>query len=153
MLKSTYRSFATTTGNGGASDPLVVATAELSVIVNRWVNEFRADHPPLERNEMPNSSFGQTSWVGDYRNASNAVSQPQMGAIEKLGQMINQDTGVLRKIMKVKTKTTSLDLADRILQAIERTDALHNGELHIIPNPRWSQEKWLEWKRGCENDF
>src|SRR5215831_524508 len=43
-----------------------------------------------------------------------------------------------------------LSQVDLILEAIERTDLLHT-DLHVIPNPNWDQERWVEYmeNRGC----
>ncbi len=50
-----------------------------------------------------------------------------------------------RQFLRVKnrqTKYTSLHVADAILSALERPELLHNGTVRVIPNPRWTKEKW-----------
>jgi hypothetical protein len=41
-------------------------------------------------------------------------------------------------------------MADKILTAMSLADMLGN-EIHVIPNPNWSQERWQAWaaERGC----
>ena len=68
-----------------------------------------------------------------------------------LALRIKMDKRQLERMIARKWKNTSLILADRLLVAIGRSEALSNGELQIIPNPRMSMEAWIEkmQERGC----
>ena len=46
-----------------------------------------------------------------------------------------------------------LSQVDKVLQAIERPD-LVGTDIHVIPNPSWSQERWQEYmaERGCGDE-
>ena len=132
----------------------MVLTSELSAVVNHWIDEWRADRPLGEHatNHRPtHTKLGELSWVNDYRNQTRADPMPTMGAIEWLSEITGMQHRSLWRIIKCETKHTNYVLADKILQAIERTDATHNGEIRVVPNPRWSREKWLNYmeERGC----
>ena len=109
-------------------DPLVVSTHELATVLQRWVDEFRSDHSILPNDE-------------------------QAGAITLLAQSLSLDDRVITRILNEETLHTTLGLADEILQFIERPDATHNHEIHVVPNPMWSLDRWIEWyleeRRGC----
>jgi hypothetical protein len=46
-----------------------------------------------------------------------------------------------------------LSQADLVLRAIERAD-LYRTDIHVIPNPNWTQERWHEYmtERGCGDE-
>jgi|SRR5215831_409399 len=138
----------------GSSDALVVRTEELAKVVNQWIREWRADRPLGEHgtNQRPsNTHMGEMTWFNEYRNQTRAEPQPTMGAVEWLSDYLGLHTRSLWRIVKCETKHTNYTLADEILQAIERTDAIHIGEVRVIPNPIWSHEKWVRYmeERGC----
>jgi hypothetical protein len=45
----------------------------------------------------------------------------------------------------------TLSVAEALLMAIGKHYLLANGAIPVIPNPRWSQERWIEYmdERGC----
>ena len=100
-------------------DPLVVSTAGLAAIVNRWIEEHRADHPT----KRPGMSL---------------ADDIQYGAI----QWLVERSGVAeRSIGRLRTgegENTAFDIADRLLSAIGRTDLLH---VELQPYPRPSRRK------------
>jgi hypothetical protein len=140
----------------GYSDPLVVSTRELAAVLQRWIDEHRADHPIGEFAEGRGNNavnFGEQTWYGDYLEEYRAEPVTHYGAMEFLANSLSRDARVFRRILRVETQYTSLEVCDKILQLIERTDATHTGEIHVVPNPYWNQERWIEWylaeRRGC----
>lgn len=53
-------------------------------------------------------------------------------------------------IVRVEAKHTGLQMADALLSAMERSELL-GLEIDVIPNPQWSQERWVRYmqERGC----
>jgi hypothetical protein len=112
--------------NYAQSDPQVVPTEELAAVLRRASDEWEADHI----NEFdPRSQYSFTSVTGE---------------------LAGIDPRIVRKILLRETKYTNLHMADKILTALELTRFL-GVEIHIIPNPGWSQERWQAWaaERGC----
>jgi len=144
-----------TRSSNSTTDPLVVATPELAVVLQRWVDEFRVDHPVnvAGNRGSTNDVFGEHSWFSDYRQDSISENIVQQGAMTLLAEHLHRDTRVFTRILNLETAFTSLELADDILAFIERPDATHNGEIHVVPNPYWNQERWIDWyleeRRGC----
>jgi hypothetical protein len=112
--------------NYAQSDPQVVPTEELETVLRRASDEWERQHID-ELN--PRSQYSFTSVVGE---------------------LAGIDPRIVRKILLRETKYTNLHMADKILTAMSLADMLGN-EIHVIPNPNWSQERWQAWaaERGC----
>jgi hypothetical protein len=107
----------------GMSDPMVVRTSELKRAIEIWAKDRNFSEDPTEKFE---------------------------GKIA-LGRYLENESGVgvrlIWAIMKGESKVTTFVNADKIIAAIERPDLMPE----VIPNPRWSQERWLKYmeERGC----
>jgi hypothetical protein len=117
------------------SDPLVVRTIELARVLDNWINEWRSERP--------------------LQIDGNRWKQPgelYMGAIDTLSQRSGVPTRSIARVRRLETKWTNLHTADALLTAIERNDLLSDGTVNAVPNPRMSQERWIEYlaERGCE---
>jgi hypothetical protein len=136
-------------GKRNASSPLVVRTAELAAVLQRWVDEWRIEHPAEPMRSASGSNFeGElNTWFGAYLSDHKSESMPNSGALSKLSQGLSLDQRVFTRILRCESATTNYELADEILQFIERPDAIHTGEIRVIPNPRWSNERWQAWSR------
>ena len=69
---------------------------------------------------------------------------------EKTGLHVRRVSGIING----EYVCVPLSQADKLLQAIERTDLYHvvPARIHVIPNPNWSQERWQEYmeeRGGC----
>ena len=55
----------------------------------------------------------------------------------------------IHKVIKQQKKHVTLTTADRILTALDQSWRL--SQLEVIPNPRWSAERWADYmrERGC----
>jgi hypothetical protein len=106
----------------GTKDALVVKTNTLSPHVGKWVQRFNKEH-----GSSPN---GYSVW----------------SYFKERGIDHHQ----VVRVIDCKYEWTSLGLADRILQAIERTDLMHT-EIVAVPNPHWTQERWLAWQANCDS--
>jgi len=112
----------------------VVLTKELAPVLRAWV----------------------VRWMASYPRGQN-IGHNGGGGHEFLGPLewLHQESGVRpRQISRIKNEEqrfTSLTQAEALLMAISREHMLHTGEIHIIPNPNWSQEQYLEYmqERGC----
>jgi hypothetical protein len=129
---------------GGPKDGLVVLSKEIVPLVQRWIEIHRADHPISNYSEnAARDNSASSIMVGDYVSSYGAerVIAQEMGLAENGFEVKN----LLRQ------KYIGYARADRILSAIGETHALYDGRVHVIPNPNWSQEKWISWKedQGC----
>jgi hypothetical protein len=129
---------------GGPRDGLVVLAKEIVPLVQRYIEIHRADHPIFNSSENSArenrmSSVLPSEYVSSY-SAERVIAQ-EMGLSENGFEVKN----LLRQ------KYIGYARADRILSAIGETHALYDGRVHVIPNPNWSQEKWISWKedQGC----
>ena len=109
------------------SDPEVVPTEELASVLRRAMDEWENQHI---------DKF-------DHR--------VQYGFTSVVGELSGVDPRIIRRILLRDSKFTNLSIADKILTALELTRFL-GVEIHVIPNPRWSPERWNLWmaERGCE---
>lgn len=97
-------------------DREVVLTADLAVVVKRYVKAH--DRRFIVCDDLKNH-FNETFYSGIlYLEAHSGVS-----------------TRSLSRILNCKSKHTTFNLADKIIQAMERPD-LWGTELHVIKNPR-----------------
>jgi hypothetical protein len=124
-------------------DPLVVNTADLKIVLERFIIDFKARHDGKVR--IHKRVYGS---VGGYEEKG-WEDRLDISSQEGYVSWICRETGVsprrLWGILHLQSKHTSLDLADQILQGLEMTYVYHNGEVPVIPNPRWNQERWIKW--------
>ena len=116
------------TRSGGNTDPLVVLTADLAVVLKGWLDKHNGRFPNLDHNGV---------FVTGHQYIQN--QQPHINARS------------IYRILVCEAKHTSLRIADEILIAIDAPEALQDGRIVVIPNPLWGHEKWLVWKseQGC----
>jgi hypothetical protein len=88
-------------------DPCVVSTDDLAPIVSRFVARHKAQYPLVS--------------------AYDELAQRSGGVVT---------SATIRKVSKRTYLTLELYQADAILAAAGRPDALHNGEVSIMGNPR-----------------
>ena len=112
----------------------VVLTKELGPVLRAWVVRWLRAYPPRANHQEGNG----TEFMGPL-------------------QWLQQESGVrVRQISRIKNEEqlyASLSHAEALLMAIDREYMLHNGEIHIIPNPSWSQEQYVEYMQergGCD---
>jgi hypothetical protein len=108
----------------GSGEAEVVPGYELSEILREWVVRFLAERP-LDTN-------------GDF-----------VGPHAYLSEQTGIHTRRVSGIINGEFTLVPLSQADKLLQAIDRPDCLH--QIHVIPNPNWSPERWHEYmaERGC----
>ena len=106
----------------------VVRTRDLSRVMGTWINTYE---------ERPGAS--------KYRTMSG-----QGIIVMRSGVNPRQ----IRSIMNIKYRFTALATADKILVAIGKSDLLTNGQLQVVPNPRFDMETWIRLmkEKGCEFD-
>lgn len=74
-----------------------------------------------------------------------------MGPVQWLSQKTEINIRQIARITNEEVQTVGLSDAEKILIALDLEYLLSNGEIHIIPNPRWSLEKWVAYMQaqGC----
>jgi len=141
-------------GYSTAFDPLVVRTADLKAALDRYVKDFKSRHDGkthiLKKTYGSHGGhrIGERGWADDYD------TDTQQGATTWIAEQAGLSQRRIWGIMNNQTKHTSLDIADKIIQALEMTYVYHNGEVPVVPNPQWNQERWVRWmnRRGCSAD-
>jgi hypothetical protein len=118
-------------GAGGPRDGLVCRIDEIMPIIDEFIERHRAEHP------LPDDVSTHTL---THYGADSAISF-MMGLSER---------GISTRAIR-RQSLISFERADRILSAIGQEHAFQDGRVHVIPNPTWSQERWLAWKeeQGC----
>lgn len=117
----------------GMGDPLVVDARILAEVLKRVVQQHEFENRPEEADKM-------TSRVRLFSGQ----------------QFLQQETGLSEKRVRLLLTGqgwVTLGTADRVLTALGMTYLLTDGTLPALPNPRWSQERWVAWKNmagGCE---
>jgi hypothetical protein len=129
----------------------VVLTSDLSRILNRLIDIHLADHELYRgANFAGVDNHGSSGWA-EMSARRQKRNKPQAGPI----QWLSHETGVLprslHRIIHNESQYTRLTMVDQILTGLGLTHLLYDGTLKVIPNPRWSQERWLEYmeERGC----
>lgn len=117
--------------HGAPRDGLVCHVDEIMPILDRFIERHRAEHPLPEDN--------------------NTNTMNEIGADRVIAFMMGlADRGFSTRHFR-KQKLVSYERAERLLIALGQEHAFHDGRVHVIPNPLWSQERWLAWKeeQGC----
>jgi hypothetical protein len=142
-------------GYRASFDPLVVRTADLKAVLDRFIKDFKSRHDgKTEHHKTVYGSSGGSGQIGKRDVAYSGEFTQQSG----YATWISEESGISQRrvygILNLESKVTSLDIADAILQALEMTYVYHSGEVPVIPNPRWSQERWMKWMgtRGLCDD-
>ena len=117
--------------SGGNVDALVVRTDELASVLQLWLDKHNGRFPVSDINNRGDGFISGYDYIIDKR----PVLYPRL----------------LWRIITLEAKHTNLRIADEVLTAIEETGALQDGRIEVMPNPGWTQEKWLAWKaeQGC----
>lgn len=142
----------------GMSEAEGVSTKQLSDEIKRWRKEFEANHP---RNEGKSGLVGTSHTWGKMKSKLEMELDEeleevfygqsiQMGPLDWLAEKSGLDHRVIQRILRCETKFTTLTIADNLLNAIGSYHKLAY-EIHVIPNPQWTNEKYLAFMeaRGC----
>lgn len=109
--------------------PLVVLTRQLAEVIQRW-RSGNEDLRQLDRYHYQ--------------------AHFPVGPIDWLSKESGVSVRTLHRIVTVEYVTTNLSIADAILVALGQQHLL-NTTMHVIPNPKWSLERWIAYmdQRGC----
>ena len=121
-----------------ARDGCAVETAALAALVARWVDvwELRHGTATVDRAGRRNSgSVRRRDRHGHFAR----LAEPELSAVGELQRLCTEhgaalSAGAIARLLAVKKPYTELCVADALLVAIERPDALH-GALHVVENP------------------
>lgn len=116
----------------------VVLGSELSAVLRKFVVEWLADRPNVFGGGVLNVDEKE---LGDF----------YMGPINYLAEKTEIHVTRVGKIVNGEFDTIGLSQADALLTAANLSHKLGTDELHVIPNPGWSPERWVEYmqSRGC----
>ena len=80
-----------------------------------------------------------------------ASDREVMGPVQWLAEESGVQRRQIARITSGDIKTISEEQAWKILKAIDREYLLVNRTIHVIPNPQWSLDHWIEYMRnqGC----
>lgn len=119
---------------GGLHDPLVVSTPALARVVRRFLEEI---------NELHGNLGAGHPHPTDGRGISGMAYLVHWSGVQS-----RRIHGICRE----ETKFTTLDVADKLLTAMELQYLLASDpELAPVPNPQWTREKWEKWRKSCED--
>ena len=116
----------------------MVPARSLAVLVERWIRIAEAED----------------GWDKDW-NAAREYGFSQYGVIQYLADQSGVDPRVLYRIREGNGKFISLVVAEKlVIKGMGWEHVFHTGELPVVPNPRWSQERWANYmaSRGCNPD-
>lgn len=118
---------------GLRSDPLVVPSQHIADILEERQRIWERERPNPRRNhpDLPHD--------------------PVVGFINWLSFESGVSERVLRTIRRAEYLHLEFKVAEKILLALDLQHLLSNGDIPVVPNPKWSQETWLDWKekQGC----
>jgi hypothetical protein len=120
----------------------------LSVVLKAWQKRYKLERDP----HLDRFGAGFHGTIAGGHGSKLPLSRPAvMGPWEWMEYETGIGGDVVRKIASCDREYVSLTLAEKILMAIDKEYMLVNDEIPVIPNPRWSQEKWVKYmeERGC----
>jgi hypothetical protein len=126
------------------ADSLVVRTEELASVLRLWIDKHNDRFMKNSGGRRPSYKYiGEADEVVHLTSAYDYICF-QMGKPPGFARVIH-------RVLTRETKHTELRIADGLLTAIEESGALTDGRITVMPNPRWSQERWIKWKgeQGC----
>lgn len=125
-------------------------TDDLAAEISRWAVEFALDHPRNEYRTSPGAQRSNNSINPDLRREANQ-HRMRMAPFGWLVETTGLDYRVIYRIVSRETKWTTFRVADLILTAIGSYHKLATGAIPVVPNPQWSNEKYISYleERGC----
>jgi len=117
------------------TDPLVVRTQQLAAILAGAKEDHEKKYPQHE------PAYGK---VAEF-----------IAFTEWLSEESDVDAVQIRAVMRQRWATIELKTAEKILMALDLEYLLSNGTIDVIPNPRWSKERWQMYmsERGCSEEL
>jgi hypothetical protein len=74
-----------------------------------------------------------------------------VGPVQYLAQESGLNIRQVGRIVRGEIHFVGLDQAEKLLIAIGREDLLRDGTIWTVPNPNWSLEAWIEYKKTCDD--
>lgn len=117
------------------NDPLVVRTEQLADFLLEWEKNFIGDRPRFAGSRQ----FGEQA------------KEIFMGARTFLSEHSGIPVRRIYAIIEKESQHVTFRTAEALLIAAGHEYLLSNGEIEVIANPRWSQERWQAYmaERGC----
>ena len=136
----------------------MVLTSELSSLIHVWIDAWdggtEKDVSKANGKKQLTKRRREGEIVGSYWDTGETILP--YTAKTYLCEKAGVDDSYLKRIMDVEYKHTTLDIADRLVTAMQIPQAMHDGRLTVVPNPTWSQEHWQAWhgeRGGCAQAF
>jgi hypothetical protein len=114
----------------GKGDPQVVRVSQLAEVLNAWMKRYLAERPVNMQGGERYDFMGPFKWLANESGVHpRRISGITNGEFEYIGEQ----------------------QAFKLLLAVDREYMLMTGEIEILDNPNWSQERLYEWRReqGC----
>jgi hypothetical protein len=113
----------------------VVMAAQVAPLIEEFMEEWKKERPwggkgDYGRHEETVYFYGPMEYIADQTGlSSRRISEYKSGRINAM----------------------PLEIAEAILMAIDKEYLLSRGDIQVVPNPNWSQERYIEYmrERGC----
>jgi hypothetical protein len=135
---------------GGIGEPEGVFTVQLAPILlefkEGWLRTRAQSEVPRNKGKSTITVFGELidrSLIDE--------SMDILGPWQYLREKTGISERMILRITRVESTFTSLSVVDKLLQAMNLTHYMHNGRITVVPNPRWSLQKYVKYMegRGC----
>lgn len=120
------------------SDPLVVPTGDLRLVLRAFIAEIDAE-------ARPTWGISAGGWYQtDHPTRPARPMPPKLGGVSLLERDSGIDQARIYKILSEKNPQpyVGLRVADQLLAAAGRPDAVHCGDVRVVRNPRLSESNF-----------
>jgi predicted lipase len=120
-----------------SGEAMVVQGFQISTIMRKWITNYLKDRPHNHRSTDENGTAG--------------VPNDFIGPIELLAEKTGMHIRQVSRICNGELKTVQESQAEKLLIAIDESYRFSNGEIQVVPNPNWSNERWIRYmqEQGC----
>jgi hypothetical protein len=125
----------------GLGQPEVVPTSQLAEVLREWKEQYdreRSTSESMKKKQQRRKLFGYDVYV-------ELNPMPVIGAWQYLVEKTGINNRAIWRIISNESQYTSLTIADELVRAMDLPHYWHNGRLTIVPNPRWTQEKYIAY--------
>jgi hypothetical protein len=131
-------------GGSGLSEAEVVPADKLGQVLKLWINRWLAERDPDRERSTDRYYTGNGQGFA-------GKTPDVMGATQYLSLWTGIDQRQISAITNGERKFVTLKNAEKLLMAIDREYMLSNGEIPVVPNPCWSAETYMAYRRerGC----
>jgi len=145
--------------SSNGSDPLVVSSAQLLEALTPLIEQWDREYEDYTKSGSWGSREGKDrtragrAYAGgnDYpkRGRNQHTLSPRKG-IPRIAERSGLQDRAVKRIL-YEQKWVTVYVVDKILNGLGLEHWINDGTLTIVPNPHWTQEKWIAYmkERGC----